>query len=134
MEVGVNDQLSLTFEYEKDCFHLKDCVIGRVIFKEIKMNIKTMQLWLIRYEVYGKGKMNEKDKQVLIKYELMDDCPQSGDVIPIRMFLNGVAKLTPSYINIHNRMSVKYALSLVVMDKKNKKYYKQADIILYRKI
>ena len=42
MEVGVNDQLSLTFEYEKDCFHLKDCVIGRVIFKEIKMNIKTM--------------------------------------------------------------------------------------------
>ena len=64
----------------------------------------------------------------------MDGCPEEGDIIPIRLFLNGVAKLTPSYINIHNRLSVKYALSLVLKDKRGKKYFKQADIILYRKI
>ena len=64
----------------------------------------------------------------------MDGCPEEGDIIPVRFYLNGVSKLTPSYINIHNRLSVNYALSLVIKDSKGKKFYKQADIILHRKI
>ncbi len=64
----------------------------------------------------------------------MDGCPEEGDIIPVRLFLNGVAKLTPSYINLHNRLSVNYGLSLVIRDRKGKKYFKQADIILHRKI
>ena len=134
MEVGVGEKMSLNFQFEKNCFHLKDCILGRVIFNKVNLHIRAMELWLIRYEIFGMGKKTQKDKEVLIKYQLMDDCPEEGDVIPIRLFLNGVPKLTPSYINIHNRLSVNYGLSLVLIDNKGKKYFKQTDIILYRKI
>lgn len=62
----------------------------------------------------------------------MDGCPEDGDIIPIRLFLHGIPKLTPTYHNIHHRLSVKYGLNLVLIDQKGKKYFKQADIILYR--
>lgn len=62
----------------------------------------------------------------------MDGCPDKGEQVPIRMYMNGV-QLTPSYKNIHNRLSVKYSINLVLVDEEDRKYFKQTEIIIYRK-
>ena len=62
----------------------------------------------------------------------MDGCPAKGEIVPIRMYLNGV-QLTPSYKNIHNRLSVRYTLNLVLLDTEDRKYFKEAEITIYRK-
>jgi len=45
----------------------------------------------------------------------MDGCPSKNEVIPIRLFLKPY-ELTPTYVNINNRFSVKYFLNLVLID------------------
>lgn len=62
----------------------------------------------------------------------MDGCPVKGEVIPIRMYMQGVA-LTPSYKNINNRLSVSHFLNLVLIDGEGRKYFKSHEITLYRK-
>lgn len=62
----------------------------------------------------------------------MDGCPDIDEVVPIRMYMNGV-QLTPSYTNIHNRLSVKYTINLVLVDEEDRRYFKQTEIIIYRK-
>ena len=55
MEVGIEDCLHIEFEYNKGNYHLKDCVIGKVYFLLIKIKIKTMEIAVVRREVYGQG-------------------------------------------------------------------------------
>ena len=62
----------------------------------------------------------------------MDGCPDKGEFIPIRMYMNGV-QLTPTYKNIHNRLQVKYSINLVLVDEEERRYFKQTEIIIYRK-
>lgn len=62
----------------------------------------------------------------------MDGCPDRGEVIPIRMYMNGI-ELSPSYENIHNRLSVKYWINLVLIDEEDRRYFKQTEITIYRK-
>ena len=62
----------------------------------------------------------------------MDGCPDKGETVPIRMYMNGV-QLTPSYKNIHNRLQVKYSINLVLVDEEDRRYFKQTEIIIYRK-
>ncbi len=54
----------------------------------------------------------------------MDGCPDVGEQVPIRMYMNGV-QLTPSYNNIHNRLTVKYWINLVLVDEEDRRYFKQ---------
>lgn len=62
----------------------------------------------------------------------MDGCPDKGEVIPIRMYMNGI-ELAPSYDNIHNRLTVKYWINLVLLDEDDRRYFKQTEITIYRK-
>ena len=62
----------------------------------------------------------------------MDGCPDKGEVIPIRMYMNGI-ELAPSYENIHNRLTVKYWINLVLLDEDDRRYFKQTEITIYRK-
>ena len=61
----------------------------------------------------------------------MDGSPIKKEIIPIRFFLSPY-ELTPTYKNINNIFSVKYYINLVIIDIKDKRYYKQHEIILYR--
>ena len=62
----------------------------------------------------------------------MDGCADKGEIIPIRMYMNGI-ELSPSYENIHNRLSVKYWINLVLLDEEDRRYFKQTEITIYRK-
>lgn len=160
MEVGIEDCLHIEFEYEKRYYHLKDVIIGKIHFLLVKIKIKYMELAVIRRETSGDvpsgstvisgprrpdavgGKTNSGDDknvftetQTLVKHEIMDGAPVKGEMVPVRLHLAGIpADLTPTFESTqNNRFSVKYLLNLVLVDEEDRRYFKQQEIILWRK-
>lgn len=52
--------------------------------------------------------------------------------MPIRLFLSNL-DLTPTYRSINNVFSVKYFLNLVLVDEEDRRYFKQQEVIFWRK-
>jgi len=82
----------------------------------------------------GGAKSVLTETQTLLKYEIMDGAPVKGEVIPVRLYLRGIpADLTPTYHAENNRFAVRYFLNLVLVDEEDRRYFKQQEIILWRK-
>ena len=74
------------------------------------------------------------ETQTLLKYEIMDGAPVRGELIPVRLHLRGIpADVTPTYHAENNRFAVRYFLNLVLVDEEDRRYFKQQEIILWRK-
>ncbi|OMJ71445.1 hypothetical protein SteCoe_30353 [Stentor coeruleus] len=132
MEVGIEECLHIEFEYNRQKYHLKDCIIGKVYFLLVRIRIKYMELAIIRRETIGAGAQATNENETIAKYEVMDGAPVRGENIPIRMFL-GAFELTPTYYNVNNKFSVRHFLNLVLVDEEDRRYFKQQEIILWRK-
>eukprot|EP00928_Gymnodinium_smaydae_P057624 TRINITY_DN40840_c0_g1_i1.p1 TRINITY_DN40840_c0_g1~~TRINITY_DN40840_c0_g1_i1.p1 ORF type:complete len:331 (-),score=40.31 TRINITY_DN40840_c0_g1_i1:55-951(-) len=133
MEVGIEDCLHIEFEYYKSKYHLKDVVIGKVFFLLVRIKLKYMELNIIRRESTGtSGSQQQSDQETLAKFEIMDGAPVKDQCIPVRLYLSGF-DLTPTYKNVQNKFSVKYNLSLVLVDEEDRRYFKQQEIFLWRK-
>jgi vacuolar protein sorting-associated protein 26 len=134
MEVGIEDCLHIEFEYERSKYHLKDCVVGKVYFLLVRIKIKHMELNIIRRETTGTNNASNQhtDNETLTKFEIMDGAPVKDQCIPVRLYLTGF-DLTPTYKNVQNKFSVKYFLSLVLVDEEDRRYFKQQEIFLWRK-
>jgi len=132
MEVGIEENLHIEFEYEKSKYNLKDVVTGKIYFILVKIKIKYIEMSLIRRETTGSGPNLYNENETLTKFEIMDGAPVRGETIPIRLFLNPF-DLTPTYRNIHNKFSLKYYLNLILIDEDEKRYFKQQEITLWRK-
>jgi len=87
-----------------------------------------MLLQIIRREKIIGG---EVDNAILCRFEIMDGAPIKNEIVPIRFFLSPY-ELTPTYQNVNNKFSVQYIINLVLFDAKDKRYFKQHEIILYR--
>ena len=134
MEVGIEDCLHIEFEYNKSKYHLRDVVIGKIYFILVRIKIKHMEVAIIKRESTGSGTNLYNESETLIKFEIMDGAPVRGESIPVRLFLNScIEHLTPTYRNIHTKYSVKYYLNLVLVDEEDRRYFKQQEIILWRK-
>ena len=153
MEVGIEDCLHIEFEYNQRHYHLHDTIRGSIRFLLVAIKLKHMELAVIRREYSGDGvaalAASEQQQQhtsnidasnvytetqTLVKYEIMDGAPVKGEVIPVKLSLLGIpADLTPTYTTIHHRFSVKYFLNLVLVDDDDRRYFKQQEIILWRK-
>jgi len=157
MEVGIEDCLHIEFEYEKRCYHLHDVICGKINFLLVRIKIKHMELAVIRRETSGEGvalsaasggssgaggaSANNSSKsdivtetQTLLKYEIMDGAPVKGELIPVRLYLRGIpADVTPTYHAENNRFAVRYFINLVLVDEEDRRYFKQQEIILWRK-
>jgi len=152
MEVGIEECLHIEFQFEKKMYHLRDCIIGKVNFVTVRIKIKYMELAVIRRESCGEGVGNTANSaasgmpsipgetggqvltetQTLIRHEIMDGAPVKGEVIPVRLFLSGIpADLTPTVMA--PRFSIRYYLNLVLVDEVDRRYFKQQEIILWRK-
>ena len=162
MEVGIEDCLHIEFEYQKRCYHLNDVIIGKIHFLLVKIKIKYMELAVIRRETSGdvpvssiastlpqgtSGGTNQgtsangeksvfTETQTLVKHEIMDGAPVKGEVVPVRLHLGGIpADLTPTFESTqNNRFSVRYFLNLVLVDEEDRRYFKQQEIVLWRKL
>ncbi len=158
MEVGIEDCLHIEFEYEKRCYHLHDVICGKINFLLVRIKIKHMELAVIRRETSGEGVAaisspsgaggvrgaigttnNDvqnivTETQTLLKYEIMDGAPVKGELIPVRLYLRGIpADVTPTYHAENNRFAVRYFLNLVLVDEEDRRYFKQQEIILWRR-
>jgi vacuolar protein sorting-associated protein 26 len=132
MEVGIEDCLHIEFEYDKQKYHLKDVILGKIYFLLVRIKIKHMELAVIRKEAAGTGPSTYNESENIIKYELMDGAPVKGECVPIRLFLSPL-ELTPTYRSVNNVFSVKYYLNLVLIDEEDRRYFKQQEVIFWRR-
>lgn len=132
MEVGIEDALHIEFEYNKNRFHLRDVVIGKIYFLLVRIRIKRMEVEIRKRESAGSGANVYNETDTLMKFEVMDGAPVRAESIPVRMFLAGCSSLTPTYRSINNKFSVKYYLNLVLVDEDDRRYFKQSEITLFR--
>jgi len=152
MEVGIEDCLHIEFEYDRRMYHLQDVIRGKIHFLLVHIKLKHMELAVIRRETSGEGVAAVSatssgaaaaagdasnvftETQTLVKYEIMDGAPVKDEVIPVKLSLQGIpADLTPTYTAVNNRFSVRYFLNLVLVDEDDRRYFKQQEIILWRK-
>lgn len=91
-----------------------------------------MELAIIKRESSGGGQNSYSENETIAKYEIMDGAPVKGESIPIRLFL-GAYDLTPTMRDIQRKFSVRYYLNLVLVDEEERRYFKQQEIILWRK-
>lgn len=132
MEVGIEDCLHIEFEFDKQKYHLKDVILGKIYFLLVRIKIKYMELAVIRREAAGTGASSYNESENIVKYELMDGAPIKGECVPIRLFLSHL-DLTPTYRSVNNVFSVKYYLNLVLVDEEDRRYFKQQEVVFWRK-
>ncbi len=132
MDVGIEDCLHIDFEYSKSRYHLKDVIVGRIYFFLVRLKIRHMELSLIRRETTGTPPNQYNESETLVRFEIMDGAPVRGETIPIRLFLGGF-DLTPTFRDVNKKFSTRTFLSLVLIDEDSRRYFKQSEIILYRK-
>lgn len=134
MDVGVEDLLHIEFRYDKAVFHLSERILGKVTFKNVVMDIQYGEVGIVRKEFIGSGKADDAmEAETLQKFEIMDGTPIVGEVVPIRLYLGSIPRLTPTYANVHNCFRVLYFVNLVLVTDEGKRYYKQQEIQLYRR-
>jgi vacuolar protein sorting-associated protein 26 len=129
MSVGISEWLHLIFYLDRSKYTTKDVITGRILFKKVTLNLKMMALEIIKKESYNNGELSSN--KTICRFEIMDGAPVKNEIIPIRFFLSPY-ELTPTYKNINNKFSVRYFINLVIYDSKDKRYFKQHEIILYR--
>ncbi|CAF1184413.1 unnamed protein product [Adineta ricciae] len=132
MEVGIEDCLHIEFEYNKSKYHLKDVIVGKIYFLLVRIKIKHMEIAILKKETTGNGPNIYAETETVAKYEIMDGAPVRGESIPIRLFLGGY-DLTPTMKDIQRKFSVRYFLNLVLVDEEERRYFKQQEIVLWRK-
>lgn len=59
MEVGIEDCLHIEFEYNKNKYHLRDVIVGKIYFLLVRIKIKHMELSIIRRETTGAGSFQD---------------------------------------------------------------------------
>lgn len=132
MEVGIEECLHIEFEFDKQKYHLQDVILGKIYFLLVRIKIKYMELAVIRREAAGYGSNSYNESENIVKYELMDGAPIKGECVPIRLFLSHL-DLTPTYRSVNNIFSVKYYLNLVLVDEEDRRYFKQQEVIFWRR-
>jgi len=132
MEVGIEDCLHIEFEYNKSKYHLKDVIVGKIYFLLVRIKIKHMEIAILKKENTGNGPTTYAESETIAKYEIMDGAPVRGESIPIRLFLGGY-DLTPTMKDVQRKFSVRYFLNLVLIDEEERRYFKQQEIVLWRK-
>ncbi|KAK7197914.1 vacuolar protein sorting-associated protein-like protein [Novymonas esmeraldas] len=134
MDVGVDNVLHIEFRYDKKIFHMTERVLGKVTYKVADMDIAYGEVGLVRKEFLAPGQATESmEAETLQKFEVMDGTPIVGEVVPIRLSLKSVPRLTPSYKTVENLFSVRYFLNLVLVSQEGRRYFKQQEIQLYRR-
>uniref|UniRef100_A0A673FZZ5 Vacuolar protein sorting-associated protein 26A-like n=1 Tax=Sinocyclocheilus rhinocerous TaxID=307959 RepID=A0A673FZZ5_9TELE len=129
MEVGIEDCLHIEFEYNKSKYHLKDVIVGKIYFLLVRIKIQQVNIF---FTVTVRWPSTTTETETVAKYEIMDGAPVKGESIPIRLFLAGY-DLTATMRDVNKKFSVRYFLNLVLVDEEDRRYFKQQEIVLWRK-
>ena len=72
------------------------------------------------------------ESDTLTRFEVMDGCPVRGEMIPIRLPLDGL-DVAPTMASVSSPFAVRYFLNLVLVDEEDRRYFKQQEVTLWRK-
>ena len=126
VEIGVENLLHVCFELEKTNYHLKDVIKGRVYFKNLEVELRSMEIQIIKKE---NSQQKEGENEIMGIFEIMDGSPSSTeDIIPIRMFLRGYRNLTPSIKNVNGKFEVNYYVNLEIADVEDRRFFKRMEV------
>jgi len=78
MEVGIEDYLNIKMHFPKNIYLLNDVIHGKVLFSQIKLLIKKMDLNIVRKEILGSGVNSSVETSEVNSFEIMDGCPIKG--------------------------------------------------------
>ncbi len=124
--------IHLEYELYQSKFYLDQCIIGKIYFVRVNMKVKAAEVHLIKRETLGSGSNQIVESNLITKFEVIDGSPASGEIVPIRMFINSY-ELSPTYKDINSYVSVRYFLKFVIIDEEDKSFFKQQEIIFWRK-
>ena len=105
--------IHLEYELYQSKFYLEQCIIGKIYFVRVNMKIKAAEVHLIKRETIGSVPNQIVDSNLITKFEVIDGSPASGEIVPIRMFVNSY-ELSPTYKDINSYVSVRYFLKFVI--------------------
>lgn len=131
MEVGIDNFIQLEYELFKSKFNLSDCILGKIYFIKINIPIKTMEIHIYKKETIGTNLKKISDQNLICKFEIMDGSPNENEIIPIRVYLD-CYDLTPSYKLKDYDINVNYYMKFVLIDNKERVYFKQQELFLWR--
>ena len=129
LRVGVKNVLSLGIEFEHTNYNCRGTLKGAISFNLVNTKIKSMEAQLVKREIIFDGKKYEPE--YIANFELVDGSPCNKEKLPIRFFLKSY-NITPSYPDIEEIFGVKYFINFVVVDAEDNRYFKFAEINLFR--
>lgn len=132
MEVGIQNFIQLEYEIFRNKFFLSDCVLGKIYFIKINIPVKTMEIHLFKNECIGKDTSKLSNDILIGKFEIMDGSASENEIIPIRMYLD-CYELTPTCNYNDLDIVVNYYMKFVILDIKEKVYFKHQNLYLWRK-
>lgn len=129
-ELRIEGALLIDFECEKSQYHLEDVIVGKIVFRMVRVMIKRMEISIIRTEKIIPAK-RVCESETMKRYEIVYGYPASGTVAPIRLHLKH-ANLTPSYHEVNKKFSASYSMCVILVDEQNRRYSRKQEIELLR--
>lgn len=137
-DVGIREALEVAVQYSRTKFFVSDLdepgdvIVGTLFFRQCRVPLTQIYLTLTRRETVHLGSNAHRQVTAVFCHEIADGCPLRGEVVPFRVFLKDY-HLIPTVKELHNRLSVRYALCLVFKGEGGIRYYHQREIVIWRK-
>jgi vacuolar protein sorting-associated protein 26 len=140
MEVGLEGIVLLSIKYDQ-MFHEigHGCIMGKLRFYLVNVKIDKAEVSLIKKETtWPQGEQELTQQETLKKFEIIDGTPAKDEVVPVRIYFSSIEpwKVTPTIPDdapVEHRFSVKYFIHLALCDTKGRRFFKQRELILWRK-
>ena len=123
----------MTIDLDKTSIDISgDLLQGSITFHKIPVQLKSIELVLLRIETTG----TEKSTNTITKFEVVDGSPSNEQIIPIRFIIAGqlAKKLTRTMHRVRNVLNVAYYLDFVFIDEQNRRFFKQLELVMKREI
>merc|ERR1719334_485617 len=134
MEVGIEDEMKLEFNWDSSAMHCRSKLKGSIEFIKGSIKIREIVLQILRREIVTTGYQSEPElvsTTPVGKFEILKGEVAPGKKIPILVHMSSIPQLTPTMTT--KQFSVKYFLNLVLTDVNARRYFKSSEIVFWRK-
>ncbi|KAJ9473247.1 Vacuolar protein sorting-associated protein 26 [Diplonema papillatum] len=130
LRIVLEDRLQLSLCFEKNVYHTKDVIKGRMRFDKIEaFDFVVAKLQILRREIYC-GRTLASD--TFFTSELIDGLPKCKEDIPLSLPLRGITSLTPSCTGIIGKASVRFYLRLMLYDNGPLPFTAETEVYIWR--
>jgi len=132
-QLRIDDFLMINAEINKSSFSVDDCIIGKLCIEELKLVINSVQVSLVKREIFNPSSnfpLTEDD--LIIKFEVSNKCPKKGEIIPFKLPLSPL-DLSPTIQRSSSKLLTKYILNISFIDQESRSLFKPIEIDIWRR-